>query len=61
MYDQTDLRLALVAGNVLRKPLTWYRMVRRIEHWLHPGDNHKGLRGRLFNYVKRYRLGLDYD
>ncbi len=58
MYDQSDLRYALVNGKMVRKPANWYRMLRRAEHWLHPGEEITGLRGRLFVKLKRYRKRL---
>lgn len=58
MFDQTDLPHALVDGRIVRKPFSWYRMLRRLERWLHPGDQPKGLRGKLFGAVKQYRKQL---
>jgi hypothetical protein len=55
MYDQTDLRMAMVAGKVVRKPFSWYRTVRLLEHRLHPEGEPKGFRGKIFRIVKRYR------
>ncbi|MBN2044452.1 MAG: hypothetical protein JW757_05475 [Anaerolineales bacterium] len=61
MYDQTDLRLSWMGGKVVPKPLTWYRLIRSLEHRLHPGEKPGRIRGRLFGMVKNYRQGLRYD
>ena len=61
MYDQLDLKYALDDGRVVRKPLTWIYIVRKIERWLRPAGKPKGIRGRLFWAIQRYRKGLSYD
>jgi hypothetical protein len=58
MYDQTDIRRELVAGDVRRKPITWYYLVRRFERWIQPRGKPKGVRGTLFWRIRRYRKGL---
>jgi hypothetical protein len=58
MYDQTDLNLYWIGGKVVRKPLSWYRLIRRMELLLHPGEGPGRFRGRVFRMLKNYRMRL---
>ncbi len=55
MFDLLDLQFALVDGEVQRIPLNWLRFVRKIERLLQPTGEIRGVRGRLFRMVRRYR------
>ena len=55
MFDLLDLQFALVDGKVQRIPLNWLRFVRKIERLLQPTGEIRGVRGRLFRMVRRYR------
>lgn len=59
MFNQTDLRLALVDGQVVRKRLTWYIWLRRLERKLQSGGAPRGLRGRMLRFTRKYRKGLE--
>lgn len=61
MYDQLDLKYALIGGQVVRRPLTWFQIVRGVERWVQPDGEPHGLRGRLFWKIRKYRKGLSYD
>lgn len=55
MDDLRDLNYALVDGQVVRKPLTWPRAVRKVERWLQPKGVGGTVRNFLYRKVKRYR------
>ena len=61
MYDQLDLKYKLLDGQVVRNPLTWLQVVRKLERWVQPEGQPRGLRGRLFWKIRKYRKGLSYD
>lgn len=55
MDDLRDLDFALVDGRIVRKPLTWPRLVRKTERWLQPKGPASRLRNNVYRMVKRYR------
>jgi len=58
MFLLLDVKDVLKNGKGARKPLSWVRFVRRIERMLEPQGEIRGLHGRIFRMVRRYRKRL---
>jgi hypothetical protein len=58
MYLLLDVNDVLKDGKGARKPLSWIRFVRRIERMLEPQGQIRGIHGRIFRMVRRYRKRL---
>lgn len=58
MYSQLDLKYDLVNGRAVRKPLTWLRFIRMLERWFETEGKPHGIRGRIFRYLRDYRMRL---
>jgi hypothetical protein len=58
MYNQLDVNYDLVNGQVVRKPITWVRLIRILERWFQPEGTPRGIQGRIFRRLQRYRSRL---
>jgi hypothetical protein len=58
MYLLLDVEQVLTNGEVRRKPYSWIRIIRFIEHIITPRKEIRGVQGRVFRALRRYRRRL---